>query len=33
MHLVWIIYLDNPVALNVSIYEMLKAVLLTFNVM
>ncbi len=33
MRLVWIIYLDNPVALIVSIYEMLKAVLLTFNVM
>jgi hypothetical protein len=33
MRLVWIIYLDNAVALNVSIYEMLKAVLLTFNVM
>jgi hypothetical protein len=33
MLLVWIIYLDNSVALRVSIYEMLKAVLLTFNVM
>jgi hypothetical protein len=33
MCLVWIICLDNPVVLDVSIYEMPKAVLLTFNEM
>jgi len=32
MCLVWIIYLDNLVVLDISIYEMTKAVLLTFNV-